>query len=105
MRGPYFDHILTSMTLALMLAAPLGASGQDSNEPGGGKFLSSLAFATALLAVASSEASANFVCQAVGARSVGYGRAYFVADAKWQALVRCERYSGICIISYCVPAY
>src|SRR5215831_7083285 len=45
-----------------------------------------------------------FVCQAVGARSVGYGRAYFVADAKWQALIRCERYSGICIISYCVPA-
>ena len=44
------------------------------------------------------------VCQAVGARSVGYGRAYFVADAKWQALIRCERYSGICIISYCVPA-
>jgi hypothetical protein len=29
-----------------------------------GKFLFSLAFATALLAVASSEASANFVCQA-----------------------------------------
>ena len=54
---------------------------------------------------ASSQASANFVCQAVGARSVGYGRAYFVADAKWQALIRCERYSGICIISYCVPAY
>ena len=50
-----------------------------------GKVLFSLAFATALLAVASSEASANFVCQAVGARSVGYGRAYFVADAKWQA--------------------
>jgi hypothetical protein len=40
-----------------------------------------------------------------GARSVGYGRAYFVADAKWQALIQCERYSGICIISYCVPAY
>jgi hypothetical protein len=37
--------------------------------------------------------------------SVGYGRAYFVADAKWQALIRCERRSGICIISYCVPAY
>jgi hypothetical protein len=74
-----------------------------------GKILASLAFATALLALASSEASAflysSFVCQAVGARSVGYGRAYFVADAKWQALIRCERYSGICIISYCVPAY
>src|SRR6516164_7419121 len=70
-----------------------------------GKFLFSLAFATALLAVASSEASANFVCQAVGARSVGYGRPDFVADAKWQALIRCERRSGNCIISYCVPAY
>ena len=46
-----------------------------------------------------------FVCQAVGARSVGYGRAYFVADAKWQALIRREQYSGICIIGYCVPAY
>src|SRR5215813_2633393 len=33
MRGPHFDHILTSMTLALMLAAPLGAFAQDSNEP------------------------------------------------------------------------
>ena len=66
-----------------------------------------LAFAAALLGVTSSEASAasSFVCQAVGPRSVGYGRAYFVADAKWQALIRCERYSGICIISYCVPAY
>jgi hypothetical protein len=60
---------------------------------------------SALLALASSEASANFVCQAVGARSVGYGRAYFVADAKWQALIWCERRSGICSISYCVPAY
>ena len=35
-----------------------------------GKALTLLAFATALLAVASSQASANFVCQAVGARSV-----------------------------------
>src|SRR5262249_52822742 len=67
-----------------------------------GKVLFSLAFATALLGVASSEASAaSFVCQAVGPRSVGYGRAYFVADAKWQALIRCERRSEICIISYC----
>ena len=39
--------------------------------------------------------SSYFVCQAVGARSVGYGRAYFVADAKWQALIQCERYSGL----------
>src|SRR6516165_8800593 len=33
MRGLYFDHILTSITLALMLAAPLGAFAQDSSEP------------------------------------------------------------------------
>jgi len=70
-----------------------------------GKILFSLAFATAMLALASSEASAFFVCQAVGVRSVAYGRAYFVADAKWMALTRCERRSGICTISYCVPGY
>ena len=29
MRGPYFDRILTSMTLALMLAAPVGAFAQE----------------------------------------------------------------------------
>jgi hypothetical protein len=70
------------------------------------KTLFSLVFAAAVLALASSEASANtFVCQAVGTRSVGYGRAFFVADAKWQALLRCERRSGICIITYCVPSY
>jgi hypothetical protein len=32
MRGSYFGHMLTSMTLALMLAAPLVAFAQDSNE-------------------------------------------------------------------------
>jgi hypothetical protein len=71
-----------------------------------GKILTSLVFGAAVLGVASSEASAmNFVCQAVGPRSVAYGRAFFAADAKWQALLRCERYSGICIITYCVPSY
>jgi hypothetical protein len=71
-----------------------------------GKILASLVFGVAVLGVASSEASAmNFVCQAVGPRSVAYGRAFFAADAKWQALLRCERYSGICIITYCVPSY
>jgi hypothetical protein len=70
------------------------------------KILTSLLFVAAVLSLASSEASAmNFVCQAVGPRSVAYGRAFFAADAKWQALLRCERYSGICIISYCVPTY
>jgi hypothetical protein len=64
-----------------------------------GKILFSLTFATALLALASSEASAfvysSFVCQAVGARSVGWGRSFFVGDAKMIALSRCARRSGI----------
>jgi hypothetical protein len=71
-----------------------------------GRFLFLLAFATALLALASSEASAfTFVCQAVGVRSVGWGRSFFVADAKLIALSRGARRSGICTISYCVPGY
>jgi hypothetical protein len=70
------------------------------------KILTSLAFVATVLALAPSEASAmNFVCQAVGPRSVAYGRAFFAADAKWRALLRCERYSGLCIITYCVPTY
>jgi hypothetical protein len=32
MRGPHYAPILAGMTLALMLAAPLGASAQDSDE-------------------------------------------------------------------------
>ena len=72
-----------------------------------GRILASLAFTTALVALVSSEVSAQtFVCQAVGARSVAYGRAFFVGDAKWIALSRCARRSGIfCTISYCVPGY
>ena len=70
------------------------------------KALTALVFVASALALASTEASAmDFVCQAVGRYSVAYGRAFFVADAKWHALLRCERRSGICIISYCVPAY
>ena len=34
MRGRYFDHILTRMTLALMLVAPLDAFAQDTNTGG-----------------------------------------------------------------------
>jgi len=68
------------------------------------KFLASLAFATALAGLVSSEASAQtFVCQAAGLYSVAYGRAFFVGDAKWIALSRCARRSGICTITYCVP--
>jgi hypothetical protein len=70
-----------------------------------GKSLASLAFAAALLAVASSEASAyNFVCQAVGPRSVGWGRSFWVVDAKLQALGQCQRRGVLCTISYCNPA-
>jgi hypothetical protein len=76
---------------------------------GMGKTLFSLTFATVLLALASSEASAflysSFVCQAVGARSVGWGRSFFIGEAKVIALSRCARRSGICTISYCVPGY
>jgi hypothetical protein len=72
-----------------------------------GKTLASLAIATAVLALAPSQASAfifsSFVCQAVGARSVAYGRAFFIGDAKVIALSRCARRSGLCTISYCVP--
>jgi hypothetical protein len=73
------------------------------------KTLVSLTFATALLALASTEASAflysSFVCQAVGVRSVGWGQSFFIGDAKAIALSRCARRSGLCTISYCVPGY
>jgi hypothetical protein len=63
-----------------------------------------LAFATAVLAFAASEASAySFLCEAVGARSRAWGRSYYVAGAKVIALNRCERRSGLCTISYCRP--
>jgi hypothetical protein len=45
------------------------------------------------------------VTLAGGVRSVGWGRSFFVADAKLIALSRCARRSGICTISYCVPGY
>lgn len=73
------------------------------------KTLCSLTFATALLALASTPASAflysSFVCQAVGPRSVGYGQSFFIGEAKVMALSRCARRSGLCTISYCVPGY
>jgi len=70
-----------------------------------GKTLASLAFAAGLLALASSEASAyTFVCQAVGPGSVGWGRNFWVVDAKLQALGQCQRRGVLCTISYCTPA-
>jgi hypothetical protein len=81
----------------------------EEEDVGMRKILFSLTFATALLALASSGASAfvysSFVCQAVGVRSVDWGRSFFVGDAKMIALSRCARRSGICTISYCVPGY
>ena len=70
-----------------------------------GKTLFSVAFAAALLAFASSEASA-FVCEAVGVRSHAWGRSFYVVEAKLTALHRCARRSGLlCTIAYCRPGY
>src|SRR5262249_58426877 len=46
--------------------------------------------------------SSSFVCPTVGARSGGFGRAYFFAHAQWQAPIPFGRDSGICIRRYCV---
>jgi hypothetical protein len=39
MRGPHYERILASMVLSLMLAAPLGAFAQDSEERAAELFL------------------------------------------------------------------
>ena len=86
-----------------------GVAVTHDEEVGMGKTLCTLTFAVTLLALASSEASAflysSFVCQAVGVRSVGWGRSFFIGDAKMMALSQCQRRGGICTISYCVPGY
>ena len=67
--------------------------------------LATAAIGAALLAAASSEASA-WVCMAVGAGSSGYGRdPWYVQDAKIIALRTCERRSPIpvCTIAWCRP--
>jgi hypothetical protein len=69
------------------------------------RVLASAAMGAALLASASSEASA-WVCLAAGAGSSGYGRdPYYVQDAKIIALRTCERRSPIpiCTIVWCRP--
>jgi hypothetical protein len=69
------------------------------------RILASAAVGAALLAAASSEASA-WVCLAAGAGSSGYGRdPYYVQDAKIIALRTCERRSPIpiCTIVWCRP--
>ena len=69
-----------------------------------GRILASLIIAASLLSVASSEASA-WTCRATGLGSGGWGRSYSVADAKFQALRRCERHSPVpvCTILWCHP--
>jgi hypothetical protein len=67
-----------------------------------GKVLFSLAFATALLACASAEAS-TFVCGAVGLRDRAWARSPNVAAAKLAALNRCARHGDICVPTYCMP--
>src|SRR2546425_12678870 len=49
--------------------------------------------------------SSFFVCPAVGGRPGGFGRAYFFAEAKRQAPIQWGRVSGICILTYFVPAH
>jgi hypothetical protein len=69
------------------------------------RVLATAAVGAALLAAASSEASA-WVCLAAGAGSSGYGRdPYYVQDAKIIALRTCERRSPIpiCTIVWCRP--
>jgi hypothetical protein len=71
------------------------------------RVLASAAVGAALLAAASSEASA-WVCLAAGAGSSAYGRDYYnVVDAKLIALRGCERRSliPICTIVWCRPGW
>jgi hypothetical protein len=68
------------------------------------RILASMAVAAALLAGASSEASA-WVCRAAGLASGGWARSVNVVDAKIWALRRCERNSPVpvCTILWCRP--
>jgi hypothetical protein len=70
------------------------------------RILASAAVGAALLAAASSEASA-WVCSAAGAGSTGYGRdPFYVQDAKIVVLRTCERRSPIPDLHDCVvPAW
>jgi hypothetical protein len=66
--------------------------------------LASLVVAAALLAGASSEASA-WVCRATGLGAGGWGRSYSIIDAKLIALRKCERRSPVpvCTLLWCRP--
>ncbi len=71
-----------------------------------GRIIASLVIATALLSLATSEASA-WVCRAAGVGSGGWARSYSIIDAKLIALRRCEHHSAvpICTILWCRPGY
>jgi hypothetical protein len=66
--------------------------------------LATLIVAAALLASASSEASA-WVCRATGLGAGGWGRSYSIIDAKLIALRKCERRSPVpvCTLLWCRP--
>jgi len=64
--------------------------------------LASLVVAVALLAAASSEASA-WTCRAAGLSGTAWARSWNIIDAKLLALRRCERMSvlPVCTILWC----
>ena len=69
------------------------------------RVLAALAVAASVLAAASSEASAAWVCFATGLGSGATARSYSIIDAKLFALRRCERGSPlpVCTILWCRP--
>ena len=68
------------------------------------RMFAALLLATALLGVASSEASA-WTCRAAGLGAGGWGRSYSIIDAKLIALRKCEWRSPVpvCTIVACWP--
>jgi hypothetical protein len=72
-----------------------------------GRILASLVVAASLLSLATSEASAAWVCQAAGVGSGGWAHSYSIIDAKLIALRRCEHHSPVpmCTILWCRPGY
>jgi hypothetical protein len=64
--------------------------------------LASFVVAIALMAMASSEASA-WTCKAIGLSGYAFARHYNIIDAKMLALRRCERRSTlhVCTLAWC----
>jgi hypothetical protein len=69
-----------------------------------GRAVASSVLVVALLALASSEASA-WVCRATGLGAGGWGRSASIIDAKLWALRSCERRSPVpvCTLIWCRP--